>query len=130
VALAAKLEVELGDLQADDAQSYLNVIGLTEPGLPRLIRAGYALLGLISFFTVLSNEVRAWSVPEGTHAVDAAGKIHTDLHRGFIRAEVIPWDALVSQGSLHAAREHGVMRVEGRDYPVADGDVITFRFAV
>jgi GTP-binding protein YchF len=130
VALAAKLEVELGDLQADDAQSYLNVVGLSEPGLPRLIRAGYALLGLISFFTVLSNEVRAWSVPEGTHAVDAAGKIHTDLHRGFIRAEVIPWDALVSQGSLHAAREHGVMRVEGRDYPVADGDVITFRFAV
>ncbi|MDR7418928.1 MAG: redox-regulated ATPase YchF [Armatimonadota bacterium] len=130
IALAAKLESELGDLPADEAKAYLAAVGLDEPGLPRLIRAGFALLGLVSFFTVLSNEVRAWPVPKGTHAVDAAGRIHTDMQRGFIRAEVIPWDPLVAQGSLHAAKEHGAVRTEGRDYVVADGDVITFRFAV
>jgi GTP-binding protein YchF len=130
VALAARLEAELGDLADDEARAYLEAVGLTEPGLPRLIRASYALLGLVSFFTVLSNEVRAWPVPRGATAVDAAGKIHTDMQRGFIRAEVIAWDALVAQGSLHAAREHGAVRVEGRDYAVADGDVMTFRFAV
>jgi hypothetical protein len=130
IVLAAKLEAELGDLAPDDAQAYRAAVGLEEPGLPRLIRASFMLLGLISFFTVLSNEVKAWPVPKGTHAVDAAGKIHTDMQRGFIRAEVIPWDQLVTQGTLHAAREHGVMRTEGRDYIVADGDVVTFRFAV
>jgi GTP-binding protein YchF len=130
VALAAKLEAELGDLPAEDARAYLAAVGLQEPGLPRLIRASFSRLGLISFFTVLSDEVKAWPVPTGTHAVDAAGQIHTDMRRGFIRAEVIPWDRLVTEGSLHAAREHGVTRIEGRDYVVADGDVITFRFAV
>jgi hypothetical protein len=130
VALAARLEAELGDLAPDEAQAYLAAVGLDEPGLPRLIRAGFALLGLISFYTVLSNEVRAWSLARGTHAVDAAGKIHTDMQRGFIRAEVIPSETLVAHGSLHAAREHGAIRTEGRDYAVADGDVITFRFAV
>jgi GTP-binding protein YchF len=130
VALAARLEAELGDLPPEDAAAYLGAVGLSEPGLPRLIRACFALLALVSLFTVLSDEVRAWPVPRGTAAVDAAGRIHTDMHRGFIRAEVIPWNVLVSHGSLHAAREHGATRTEGRDYLVADGDVITFRFAV
>jgi GTP-binding protein YchF len=130
IALPAKLEAELADLEPGDAQAYREAVGLTEPGLPRLIRAGFALLGLVSFFTVLSNEVRAWPVARGAQAVDAAGRIHTDMQRGFIRAEVIPWDVLVACGSLHAARERGAVRTEGRDYVIADGDVVTFRFAV
>jgi GTP-binding protein YchF len=130
IALAAKLEAELGDLPAEDARAYLAAVGLPEPGLPRLIRASFSRLGLINFFTVLSDEVKAWPVPVGTHAVDAAGQIHTDMQRGFIRAEVIPWDRLVAEGSLHAARERGLTRIEGRDYVVADGDVITFKFAM
>jgi hypothetical protein len=130
IALAARLEAELGDLPATDAREYSAAVGLDEAAGQRLIRAGFALLGLISFFTVLSDEVRAWPVSRGTTALAAAGEIHTDMARGFIRAEVIAWDALVAQGSLHAAREHGALRIEGRDYVVADGDVITFRFAV
>lgn len=130
IALAARLEAELGDLLPEEAKAYLEAVGLKEPGLPRLIRASFALLGLVSFFTVLSDEVRAWPVPRRTTAVDAAGRIHTDMQRGFIRAEVIPWETLLSHGSLHAAREHGAIQTEGRDYLVADGDVITFRFAV
>lgn len=129
VALAARLEAELGDLSPEDAQAYLEAVGLEEPGLPRLIRACFALLGLVSFFTVLSDEVRAWPVPRGTTALEAAGRIHTDMQRGFIRAEVIPWGTLAAHGSLHAARDHGAVRLEGRDYQVADGDVITFRFS-
>jgi ribosome-binding ATPase YchF (GTP1/OBG family) len=129
IALAARLEAELGDLPAADAREYSAAVGLDEAAGQRLIRAGFALLGLISFFTVLSDEVRAWPVSRGTTALAAAGEIHTDMARGFIRAEVIAWDALVAQGSLHAAREHGALRIEGRDYVVADGDVITFRFA-
>ncbi|MGQ0568761.1 MAG: redox-regulated ATPase YchF [Armatimonadota bacterium] len=130
VALAALLEAELGDLSTGDAQAYLVAVGLSERGLPRLIRSSFALLGLLSFFTILSDEVRAWPVPRGMTAVEAAGQIHTDMQRGFIRAEVIPWDALVSYESLRAARERGVTRTEGRDYLVTDGDVITFRFVV
>lgn len=130
IALAARLESELGDLPVEEAHAYLEAVGLKDPGLPRLIRAGFALLGLISFFTVLSNEVRAWPVRRGTTAVEAAGEIHTDMQRGFIKADVIPWDVLVAQGSLHAARERGVVRTEGKDYQIADGDVVTFRFAV
>jgi ribosome-binding ATPase len=130
VALTARLESELADLPPEEAREYLAAVGLEEVVLPRLIRAGFVLLGLISFFTVLSNEVRAWPVPRGTTALTAAAAIHTDMQRGFIRAEVIAWDALVAQGSLQEAREHGALRLEGRDYVVADGDVITFRFAV
>jgi len=129
IVLAARLEAELGDLPEEEAKAYLASLGLTEPVLPRLIHASYALLGLVSFFTVLSDEVRAWSVPAGTTAVDAAGRIHTDMAHGFVRAEVIAADALVAAGSLHAARERGAIRLEGRDYVVADGDVITFRFS-
>ena len=127
--LCARLESDLRDLSEADARAYLGAVGLAEPGLPRLVRASFDLLGLISFFTVLSGEVRAWPVPRGTHAVDAAGRIHTDMAHGFIRAEVIAWDALIAAGSLQTARERGLTRLEGRDYVVRDGDVITFRFS-
>jgi len=129
LALCARLESELRDLSEADARAYLGAAGLAEPGLPRLVRASFDVLGLISFFTVLSGEVRAWPVPRGTHAVDAAGRIHTDMAHGFIRAEVIAWDALIAAGSLQTARERGLTRLEGRDYVVCDGDVITFRFS-
>ncbi len=130
IALAARLEAELRDLPDEDARAYLSAAGLQEAGLPRLIRASFALLGLVSFFTVLSDEVRAWPVRRGATAQEAARRIHTDMARGFIRAEVIRWDALDAAGSVQAARDRGAIRLEGRDYPVADGDVITFRFAV
>jgi hypothetical protein len=130
IALAARLEAELGDLSVSEAREYLGAVGLDEVVLPRLIRAGFALLGLISFFTVLSDEVRAWPVLRGTSAYAAAGKIHTDMQRGFIRADVIACDALVAHESVQAARARGAVRTEGRDYVVEDGDVITFRFAV
>jgi len=129
VPLAAKLEAELADLAPEDAKAYLESVGLAEPGVSRLISISFTMLGLVSFFTVLSNEVRAWPVARGTTALGAASTIHTDMAHGFIRAEVIHWDALVAAGSVQAARERGAIRVEGRDYQVADGDVITFRFA-
>jgi GTP-binding protein YchF len=128
--VAARLEAELRDLPDEEARAYLAAVGLAEPGLPRLIRACFDLLGLISFFTIRSGEVRAWPVPAGTPAVAAAARIHTDMAQGFIRAEVIAWQDLTAAGSLHAARERGLVRLEGRDYAVRDGDVITFRFAV
>lgn len=129
LALCARLEAELREIPEADARAYLAAVGLDEPGLPRLVRAGFALLGLVSFFTILSREVRAWPVRAGTTAVDAAAQIHTDMARGFVRAEVVAWDALVAAGSVQAARERGMVRLEGRDYIVQDGDVITFRFA-
>ena len=105
-------------------------LGVAESGLDRVIRASYRLLGYISFFTVGKDECRAWSVPTGTTAQDAAGEIHSDIARGFIRAEVVPYDALVSRDGSHAAcREHGQVRLEGKEYLVQDGDVINFRFA-
>ncbi len=130
IGLAARLEAELNDLPPDEAREYMEAVGLAEPGVSRLIRLGFATLGLVSFFTVLSDEVRAWPIPQGTAALGAAGEIHTDMAHGFIRAEVIAWDALVAAGGLHSARDHGAVRTEGRDYQVRDGDVITFRFAV
>ena len=95
-----------------------------------MLRAAYALLGLASFFTIGDEEVRAWSIPDATHAVKAAGVVHTDMERGFIRAEVTPWQELVEAGSFATCRAHGTLRLEGKDYPVRDGDVITFRFNV
>ncbi|MGH2376701.1 MAG: redox-regulated ATPase YchF [bacterium] len=130
IALAARLEADLQDFTVEDARAYLGALGLEESALPRLVRASFTLLGLVSFFTILSNEVRAWPVPRGATAQEAAGRIHTDMAAGFVRAEVIRWDALVGAGSVQEARDRGAVRVEGRDYPVADGDVITFRFAV
>jgi ribosome-binding ATPase len=130
VALAAHMEAEILALDPAERQEYLADHGLDEPGLFRLIHAGYALLGLISFFTAGPNEVRAWTVRRGTRAAQAAGEIHTDFERGFIRAETIGWEDFVTAGSEKAAREQGVMRSEGRDYTVADGDIILFRFNV
>jgi ribosome-binding ATPase len=130
VALAAHMEAEILALDPAERQEYLADHGLEEPGLFRLIHAGYALLGLISFFTAGPNEVRAWTVRRGTKAAQAAGEIHSDFERGFIRAETIAWDDFVTVGSEKAAREQGVMRSEGREYTVMDGDIILFRFNV
>ncbi len=125
----ARLESELGELSPEEAAEFRAATG-EEAALPRLVRAAYTLLGYVTFFSVVSAEVRAWPVVRGTTAVEAAGKIHTDMAQGFVRAEVIPWQALVAAGGLPQARDHGLVRLEGRSYQVQDGDVITFRFAV
>jgi hypothetical protein len=130
VALAAQMEAEILALDPEGRDEYLRAHGLDEPGLFRLIHAGYRLLGLISFFTAGPNEVRAWTIRRGTKAAQAAGEIHSDFERGFIRAETIGWEDFVSVGSEKAAREQGLMRSEGRDYVVVDGDIILFRFNV
>ena len=129
VAVCAKIELEIGQLDAADAAAFLNDLGLIESGLDRVIRATYELLGYISFFTVGDDECRAWSVPRGTMAQVAAGEIHSDIARGFIRAEVVGYDALVARGSMAACRDHGEVRLEGKEYVVQDGDVVNFRFA-
>jgi len=131
VIICAQCEAELADWPAEDAMSYLQELGVQEPGLNRFITAGYRLLNLITFFTVTGGkEVRAWPLQRGTPAIEAAGRIHTDMQRGFIRAEVIGYDDLVRAGSLAAAREKGLLHIEGRDYLVQDGDVIHIRFSV
>jgi ribosome-binding ATPase len=129
VAVCAKIELEIADLEPADAASFLADLGLTESGLDRVIRATYDLLGYMSFFTVGEDECRAWSIPRNTIAQLAAGEIHSDIQRGFIRAEVCAYDALVGRGSLAACRDHGELRLEGKEYIVADGDVINFRHA-
>lgn len=130
VELAAQLEAELLALDEDERRQYLDQLGLREPGLYRLIRAGYRLLGLISFFTTGEKQARAWTIKEGARAPEAAGEIHTDFQRGFIRAETIGWEDFHRVGSEKAARDQGLLRSEGRDYVVQDGDVILFRFNV
>ena len=129
VAVCARIELEIGRLEAPDAAAFLADLGLTESGLDRVIRASYDLLGYLSFFTVGEDECRAWSVPRGTAAQMAAGEIHSDIARGFIRAEVVSCEPLLQRGSLAACREHGEVRLEGKEYVVQDGDVINFRFA-
>ncbi len=129
VALSAKIEEEIAALGPEDAETFRRELGIEEPALDRLIRASYRLLGLISFFTVGKDECRAWAIRQGTVARAAAGTIHSDLERGFIRAEVIEWDRLLEAGSLAAAREKGWLRLEGRDYVVRDGDVLHVRHA-
>jgi ribosome-binding ATPase len=129
VALCATIELEISQLEAADATAFLGDLGLSESGLDRVIRASYDLLGYISFFTVGEDECRAWSIARGTSAQQAAGEIHTDIERGFIRAEVVPYEALVARGSMHRCREHGEVRLEGKEYIVQDGDIINFRFA-
>jgi GTP-binding protein YchF len=128
VPIAASLEVELGSLPAGERGEFLSGLGLSETGLVRLVRTGHRLLGLLTFFTIKGTEVRAWSVPSGTTALTAAGKIHSDMEKGFIRADVVPFALLVEDGSMHHAREKGHVRTEGRDYVVADGDVILVHF--
>ncbi|ABB15631.1 MULTISPECIES: redox-regulated ATPase YchF [Carboxydothermus] len=130
VVLSAKIESELQELPEDERALFLEDLGIEEPGLNKLIRTGYALLGLITFFTAGPQEVKAWTIKRGTKAPQAAGKIHSDIERGFIRAEVIPWEELIEVGSMTAAREKGLIRLEGKDYVVQDGDVIYFRFNV
>lgn len=130
VAICGKLEAEIAEIDEGEREGYLRNFGLAEPGLNRVIRAAYRLLGLHTFFTVGEDEDRAWTIPVGTRAPQAAGAIHTDFERGFIRAEVYTYDDLVRHGSEAAIREAGALRLEGRDYVVRDGDVIHFRFAV
>jgi GTP-binding protein YchF len=130
VVFSARFEAELQQLAPEERAEFLASAGITEPGLDRLIHAGYRLLGLETFFTVGENEVRAWTLHRGSTAFEAAGLIHSDFQRGFIRCETIAWDALVAEGSYKAAREKGLIRSEGRDYRVRDGDVLLFRFNV
>jgi GTP-binding protein YchF len=129
VAVCARIELEIAQLDAADRASFLADLGLTESGLDRVIRASYDLLGYISFFTVGEDECRAWSIPRGTPAQLAASEIHSDIARGFIRAEVVSYDALIGRGSMAACRDHGEVRLEGKEYIVQDGDIINFRFA-
>jgi GTP-binding protein YchF len=128
-AVCAKIELEIAQLDATDAASFLADLGLTESGLDRVIRASYDLLGYISFFTVGEDECRAWSIPRGTTAQLAASEIHSDIARGFIRAEVVGYDPLIARGTMAACRDHGEVRLEGKEYIVQDGDIINFRFA-
>jgi GTP-binding protein YchF len=129
VVISAKIEADIATLSAGEREEYLAAIGLQEPGLDRLIRAGYGLLDLVTFFTAGPKEARAWTVTRGTRAPQAAGVIHTDFERGFIRAETISYDDYVALSGEAGAREAGRMRLEGKDYLVADGDVMHFRFA-
>lgn len=128
--VCAQIEQEISELDDEERAMFLDELGLEESGLDRLIRASYRLLGLISFLTSGEDETRAWTIKNGTKAPQAAGKIHTDFERGFIRAEVVAYEDLVSFGSVAAAREKGLVRLEGKDYVVKDGDVIVFRFNV
>ena len=128
--VAAPIETEIAQLPPEDARAFLEDLGLAEPGLDRVIRTSYTLLGLVSFLTAGEDECRAWTIRRGTKAQQAAGTIHSDIERGFIRAEVVPFDELVRSGSIAACREKGTLRLEGKDYVVQDGDVVNFRFNV
>jgi GTP-binding protein YchF len=130
IAITARIESEIAELDAEDQRAFLDSIGLPAPGLHPLARAAYALLKLITFFTAGENEVRAWTLRQGLTVLDAAGSIHTDFARGFIRAEVVDAETLITAGSYAAVREQGRLRLEGREYVVADGDVIHIRFNV
>jgi GTP-binding protein YchF len=129
VPICAKIELEIAQLDSADAAAFMADLGLRESGLDRVIRASYDLLGYISFFTVGEDENRAWSIPRNTSAHLAAGEIHSDISRGFIRAEVVRYEDLIKRGTLAACRDHGELRLEGKEYIVQDGDVINFRHA-
>ena len=128
--LQGRIEMELAQMPPEEAADFLAAYGIEKPGLNRVIDLSYTLLGLQSFFTVGEDEVRAWTVPVGATAVEAAGAIHSDLARGFIRAEVIGYDALIQAGSLATARQHGLLRLEGKEYIVRNGDILNIRFNV
>ena len=130
IPVCAKLEAEIAELPAEEKSMFLEDLGVEESGLDRLIKASYELLGLISYLTSGEDECRAWTITRGTKAPQAAGKIHTDFERGFIRAEVIAYEDLIAVGSMAAAREKGMIRSEGKEYVVKDGDIILFRFNV
>lgn len=128
--LSARIEAEIAQLDDADAETFRKDLGLAEPALDRMIRASYRLLGRISFFTVGEDECRAWTLRRGTVARSAAGQVHSDIERGFIRAELVAYDDLIAAGTWAACRERGTLRLEGKDYVVRDGDVINFRFGV
>jgi GTP-binding protein YchF len=128
-ALSAKIEMELGELDPEEAAVFMDELGLKESSLDRVIKLSYRLLGLISFLTAGPDEVRAWPIPEGSSSVDAAGAIHTDLARGFIRAEVVPYEDLLALKSMAESRKHGKLRSEGKTYTVKDGDVVEILFS-
>jgi GTP-binding protein YchF len=128
--LCGKIEMEIAQLASDEKRMFLDDLGIDKPASDKLIHTCYTLLGLISFLTVGEDEVRAWTIRKDTPAVSAAGKVHSDIERGFIRAEVVSYDDFMSAGSIHAARERGLLRLEGKTYEVKDGDIINFRFNV
>jgi hypothetical protein len=129
VVISAKIESEIATLPPEERKEFLAAVGLKETGLDRLVRAGYALLHLVTYFTVGPKETRAWTITQGTKAPQAAGVIHTDFEKGFIRAETIAYGDYLTYGGENGAKEAGKMRLEGKDYVVADGDVMHFRFA-
>jgi ribosome-binding ATPase len=130
VVICAKLEADLVALDESERAEYLAGHGVTSSGVDQLIKAAYHMLGLMSFLTAGEKEVRAWTIPVGTKAPQAAGEIHTDIERGFIRAEIVSYDALVQAGNMNAAKEKGVVRLEGKDYVMQEGDIVNFRFNV
>ncbi len=130
LSLCGKIEMEIVQLSPEEAKAFLDDLGINEPALNRLIHVSYDLLGLMSFLTAGEDEVRAWTITRGTNAQKAAGKVHSDIERGFIRAEVVSYDDFMSSGGMHAAREKGLLRLEGKTYTVKDGDIINFRFNV
>jgi ribosome-binding ATPase YchF (GTP1/OBG family) len=130
VALAGKIEAELAQLDDEDARTFMDDLGIAEPARERVIARSYDLLGLMSFLTAGPDEVRAWTIRKGTPAVEAAGAVHSDIQRGFIRAEIVTYDDLVRAGSLPEAKKHGAVRLEGKQYIVQDGDVCHFLFNI
>ncbi len=130
VVICAQLEAELVALPPEDRPDYLPSLGVESSGVDRLIKSAYRLLGLMSFLTAGEKEVRAWTIPHGTRAPQAAGTIHSDIERGFIRAEIVSYDDLIRAGSNAAAREQGLLRLEGKEYVMQEGDVVHFRFNV
>ncbi len=130
IAICAGIEAEIAELSDDEKAMFLEELGIAESGLDRLIKKSYSLLGLISYLTAGPKEVRAWTIVKGTKAPQAAGKIHSDFERGFIRAEIVSFDDMMKCGSVNAAKEQGLMRSEGKEYVIADGDIVLFRFNV
>lgn len=130
LSLCGRIEMEIAQMERGDAEAFLDDLGIKEPALNKLIRVSYELLGLISFLTAGEDEVRAWTIARGDNAQRAAGKIHSDIERGFIRAEVVGYDDFIATGGMHAAKDKGLLRLEGKTYEVKDGDIINFRFNV
>ena len=130
IPVCAEIEAEIAELDDEEKEMFLSDLGIEESGLDRLIKASYSLLGLISYLTAGPKEVRAWTITKGTKAPQAAGKIHSDFERGFIRAEIVSFDDLMACGTMNAAKEKGLVRSEGKEYVIADGDIVLFRFNV
>jgi ribosome-binding ATPase YchF (GTP1/OBG family) len=130
LSICGKMEMEISELEPDERQLFLEDLGLKESGIERLSRVCYKHLGLISFFTMGEDEAKAWTIKKGTYAVKAAGKVHSDIERGFIRAEIARYQDLVALGSMHAVKEKGLLKIEGKDAIIEDGDIVNFRFNV